>query len=167
MKTAEFLLFVASIPLLATCGGATGGVPNRSQPNPQSSATCPPPVPGPRPVLDLSYPIPGSTAVPIDIGQVIFVGFYQGVTGNASISVLTASGTRVPVGAFVAAPSPMPTPYAIPTGWSGNIPFVAAPVPTLSPSTTYNITYAFTDDGGAPPSCTSQVTETSGSFTTR
>jgi len=154
-------LSLAAAVLLAACGGGGGRV------TPHGTATCGPPIPGPRPVLDLSYPEPNATGVPVNIGELVFVGFYQGVVGNAVLNVAAASGAAVPVGAFVPAPSPMPTPYAIPPGWSGDIPFVAAPIPTLSPAATYTVTYTFTDDGGPPPACTVQVTATSGAFTTK
>lgn len=146
---------------LAACAGG-GATPGTSSP----AASCGFPVPGPRPFLALSYPQPNGTSVPSNIGELIFVGFTQGVTGNATVSMTASSGASVPLGGPTSAPSPMPTPYAVPTGWSGNIPFVAFPVPELSAKTTYTLTYTYADNT-SPPVCAGQVTDTAGSFTTQ
>jgi hypothetical protein len=166
MKVGVLFCALAGVALfLSACGASSSGAPSYSAVI--AEATCGPPAPGPRPFLALSYPEPNSTAVPTTIGQVIFAGSLQGVTGNATLQMTTSAGATVPLGPPTAAPSPMPTPYAVPSGWSGNIPFMAFPVPTLSPSTTYNFQYTYTDSGGLPPTCTVQVTGPAGSFTTQ
>jgi hypothetical protein len=60
----------------------------------------------------------------------------------------------------------MPTPYTVPSGWSGNIPFVAFPVPALAAKTTYTLSFSYTDSTSTPV-CTQQFTYKAGSFTTQ
>jgi hypothetical protein len=156
---AFYALAAVSLALSACGAGAVSA--------PQTQATCPPPAPSSQPFLAISYPEPNATAVPVTIGELIFVGFLEGLYGNATVSMESANGVGVPVGAPTSAPSPMPTPFYVPPGWGGNIPFVAIPVPTLAPSTTYTVTYRFTDYNGVPPSCVGPVTRTAGSFTTK
>lgn len=143
---------------LVACGG--GGVT-------APAATCGPPPPVPAPFLALSYPEPNATNVPDAFGTLIFVGQTADYFGPSSVTLATAAAVNVPVGAFTAPPSPLPSPYAVPSGFSGNVPFVAAPIPTLSPSTTYSVTFNYADYSGIPPTCTSTYTNPLGSFTTQ
>ncbi|HEV3153717.1 MAG TPA: hypothetical protein VGZ02_07945 [Candidatus Baltobacteraceae bacterium] len=141
---------------LAACAGTAATAP--------ASCGFPPPVPIPE--LWLSYPEPGATNVPLNVGEVIFVGIPSGFFGPDTVAITSSGGTSIPVGAFTAPPSPLPSPYAIPTGFSGNIPFSAVPVPTLSPSTTYNVSFSYIDWAENPPSCRTHVTQQLGAFTT-
>lgn len=125
----------------------------------------PPPVP--EPFLSMASPPSGATNVSTTIGLLVFAGTPQGFYDTARVTMVSSSGLNVPVGAYTAAPSPSPTPYPVPTGWSGNVPYVAAPIPTLAPATTYTLSFTFTDWNGVPPSCTGPVTRSLGVFTTR
>jgi hypothetical protein len=116
--------------------------------------------------LFLSYPPPGSTNVSIDIGELIVAGQPYGFYDDAKINMAPGNNTSVPVGAYTAAPSPLPSPFATPSGFGGDVPYYAAPIPTLSPATAYTLTYTYTDFNGVPPSCTGPVTLQLGSFTT-
>ena len=136
----------------------------------QGAATpnpCGMPPPVPNPFLDLVSPLPGATNVNTSIGLLIFAGMPQGFYDNAQVTMTASSGVNVPVGAYTAAPSPSPTPYPVPSGWGGNVPYVAAPIPTLSPATTYSLSYTYLDFNGVPPSCTGPVTLPLGSFSTK
>ncbi len=124
----------------------------------------PPPVPPP--TLFLSYPENGSVNVSIAVGRLLFIGVPQGFYGNAAVSMVSTAGTAVPVGAYTAAPSPLPSPHAVPSGASGDLPYVAAPIPTLSPATSYALSETYTDFNGVPPTCTAPVTQSLGSFST-
>ena len=141
----------------------------RAFPSPPASAPnpCGMPPPVPNPSLQLVSPLPGSTSVSTGIGLLIFAGMPQGFYDTATVTMTASSGANVPVGAYTAAPSPSPTPYPVPSGWSGNVPYVAAPIPTLSPATTYTLSYTYLDFNGVPPSCTGPVTLPLGSFNTK
>lgn len=152
MKTRLFLIFVAS--LLAACGGG-------HMPSPQ--ATCGPPPPVPEPFLALAYPEPNATSVPTSVGILVFAGY----PGALKISMQSAGGGAIPIGAPTAAPSPMPTPFATPANFGGDVPYFSAPIPTLSPATTYSLSYTYTDYTGIPPACVGPVTQQLGAFTTK
>ncbi len=147
---------LATLVALAACGGGSKAAP----PN------CGPPPPVPLPVLFLVYPEPNALNVPDSIGEIVFVGQTSSFLGPGTVTVAAPSG-NVPVGAFTTPPLPIPTPNATPAGISGNIPYVAVPVPTLSPATTYALTFSFPDFGGSPPTCRTTQTQSLGSFTTR
>lgn len=154
---APALALAAASMLVAACGG--GGT---SSPGP--SCGSPPPVP--LSILFLSYPIPGATNVPDAIGEMVFAGSPNDYFGPTTVTVADAAKNQLPVGAYTAAPSPLPTPYAVPSGFA-NGPFVAVPVPAFSPATTYTVTYNYLDFGNTPPACRTQNSTTLGSFTTR
>ena len=140
---------------LVACGGG-GTVASRL-------ATCGPPPPSAPPRLLLIYPVPGATEVPDALGEAVFLGPYSLVAVEIS-----SSGGSIPLGAPTVAPSPLPTPNAVPTNYGpGSAPFIAVPVPTLSPATTYTVNYAYQDYANNPPSCTAQVTLPLGAFTTK
>lgn len=150
----------ALLALAAACGGAgTSGSPALN------SCGSPPPVPSPW--LWLAYPESGSTQVSTTIGILVFAGMPQGFYGTAKVTMLSPSGQNVPVAPYTAAPSPIPAPYATPPNAGGNVPYSAAGIPTLSPSTTYTLTYTYTDFNGIPPTCTGPVSLPLGSFITR
>lgn len=130
-----------------------------------SAPTCGQPPPVPVPFLSLIYPEPSATNVPDNVGVLVFQGVANDFFGPDSIT-LSSGSTTVPAGAFTAPPSPLPTPHATPSGIPAS--FVAVPVPTLSPATTYNVTFNYTDFGESnPPSCTMMQTQNLGSFTTK
>lgn len=150
--------------VLAACGGG--------QADPSSGAssapTCPPPPTIPTPVPAwLDYPPNGTANVSVNVGAVIEKGVQEpGQTGLA-ITVTTALGASVPLGAATSAPSPLPSPFATPpptypiTG-----PYVAIPLPTLSPNTVYNIADTYSGWANNPPQCSTQYSQPVGSFTT-
>lgn len=142
--------------------GGSGGTVN----SPPSSASCGSPPPVAIAELWLSYPEPGATSVPTDIGEIVFAGDDTNYFGPDTVNVSTPTQVSVPVGAFTAAPSPMPTPYATPAAQSGDVPYEAVPVPRLSPSTTYTVSYTYRDWANTPPSCTQSITQQLGTFTT-
>lgn len=150
-RTSGVVIFLAS--LLAACGGG-------QTPSPQ--ATCGPPPPIPEPFLALAYPAPNATNVPTSAGVLVFAGYSGGLT----ISMQSTSGTSIPIGAPTAAPSPMPTPYATPANYGGNVPYFAEPIPTLSPATTYALSYTYSGYTGVPPACVGPITHALGVFTT-
>lgn len=114
----------------------------------------------------MAYPKPNATHVSTSIGILIFAGNPYGFYDNAKINMQASSGATVPVGAYTTPPSPMPTPYATPPNSGGNVPYVAAPIPTLFPSTTYTLTFTYNDFNGIPPACKGPVTQPLGSFST-
>lgn len=153
------MLFLAAAALAAGCGGGGGA----SDP---AVVSCGSPPPVPIPQLWLSYPVPGSTAVPTTIGMMIFAGNPNGRFGTDTLAVTSATG-NLSVGSFTTPPSPLPTPYATPSNYSGNVPFVAVSLPTLAPATAYEVSYTYTDWSSMPPACTQKITQQLGSFTTR
>lgn len=151
-------LMLLALAALAACGGSNG--------DPTSPVGCGSPPPSPHPQLWLVYPMPNATAVPVSIGSLIFADI-AGLTPQDLVTV-SASGLQVPVGNFTAAPSPLPSPRVTPGSQFGpNAPYVAASVQTLSPATTYTVTYTYQDWADNPPSCTATQTQTLGSFTTQ
>src|SRR5579884_123010 len=147
---------ILALATVAACGGG----------NSISTVSCGSPPPSPHPQLWLVYPIPSATQVPASIGALIFADV-GGLTAQDSISVLSASA-QVPVGAFTSAPSPLPSPRVTPGADFGpNVPYVAVPVPTLSPSTSYTVNYTFEDWADNPPSCVITQTQILGTLTTQ
>lgn len=149
------LLCIGFASIAAGCGGGTIAT---------KSCGFPPPVP--IPAMFLSYPEPNATNVPVNVGIVIFGGVTSGFYGSNTVTVAGPSGD-VPVGAFTSAPSPLPSPHAVPSGWGGAIPYVAVSIPTLSPRATYNVSFTYIDWANNPPSCKTNVTQPLGSFTTQ
>ena len=151
----SFVSSVVAVTLLVACaGGAT---------NPGVNPGCgfPPPLPAP-PAPYLIYPAPNATAVPDNAGVLVF----GGPSASGPIAIFT-SGVSVPIGAFTAAPSPLPSPHATPGAQFSNYPYYAAPIPTLSPASTYTVTSSYQTWADTPPSCTATATQTLGSFTTQ
>ena len=154
LRPALGALLVCSISLSACNAKVVGSAP-----------TCGPPPPVPVPFLSLIYPEPSAPNVPDNVGVLVFQGFANDYFGPDSIT-LSSGTTTVPAGAFTSPPSPLPTPHATPSGIPAS--FVAVPVPSLSPATTYNVTFNYTDFGESnPPSCTMMQTQNLGSFTTQ
>jgi hypothetical protein len=156
---------VTLLAILAACGG--GYVSNSGGTRgPSDSAQCGSPPPVASPWLSLSYPVPYATNVPTAIGVLVFAGAPSSRLGTAKVAVSSAHGT-VPVGPFSAAPSPMPSPYATPSGVSGHYPYVAVPIPTLASRTVYSVSYTYTDWESTAPSCSTTITRLAGRFTTQ
>jgi hypothetical protein len=141
---------VLGVALLVACSSAPTG--------------CGPPPPVAYAQLWLVYPIPGATGVSTSIGEVVFADL-DGI--STQVAILSPAG-RVPVGTFTAAPSPLPSPRVTPGSQFGaGVPYVAAPVPTLSATTTYTVSFTNIEWADNPPSCQAYVTQTLGTFTTR
>lgn len=148
---------LGAIAVLAACSG--GGSTDPTSPG------CGSPPPSAPPSLYLVYPIPNATAVPDALGTLVFATG-SGVNSQESVTLSNAK-TSIQVGAFIAQPSPLPSPRVTPGGaFSGDISYVAAPAPPLSPETTYTVSYTYQDWANNPPSCMAPVTEPLGSFTT-
>lgn len=146
---------VIGAALLVACGGGA------SDPG---SSTCGSPPPVALPELWLSYPEPSATAVPRSIGNVVFA--YAGNPFQSDTVSITSTAGPVPASTFTAAPSPLPSPHATPANYGGNVTYLAVPVPTLAPMTTYTVSYTYTDWADNPPSCQTHVTQPLGTFTT-
>lgn len=158
MKRCTVLLGFCATALLGACGGA--GDPT----SPTSFCGSPPPLAHPQ--LWLVYPMPSATAVPDNIGEVVFADV-AGLTPGDSVAI-SGGGSAVPVGAFTPAPSPLPSPRVTPGAQFGpTVPYIAAPVPTLSPNTTYTVSFTYQDWANNPPSCSTTNTQNLGTFTTR
>jgi hypothetical protein len=127
-------------------------------------ASCGLPPPYPVPEMSLAYPIPGSTNVPIRLGELIFEGDHVGATLTVESP---GAGNPLVLGTPTSAPSPLPTPYATPSGLSGAVPYFAVPVPTLSAATTYSVSYAYRTFANNPPACIKFATAELGEFTTQ
>jgi hypothetical protein len=148
---------LAAAALLVACAG--GSTTDLAQ-------GCGSPPPSAPPGLWLVYPIPDATAVPDALGSLVFASG-GGLNSQDTITLVSASGS-VTAGSFTAPPSPVPSPHVTPgSEFSGNVSYVAAPIPTLSPATTYTINFTYPDWADEPPSCSAPVTRGLGSFTTQ
>jgi hypothetical protein len=157
--TFKFILLpIAAAASIVSCGGAAG-----TPADPVATCGSPPPVAIAQ--LWLAYPVPNATSVPTSIGEIVLAGNPYGRYGTDTITI-ASSAAQVPVGAFTAPPSPLPSPYATPPQSSGNVPYFAVPVGTLSTGTTYTVSFTYTDWADNPPTCTQQITKQLGSFST-
>jgi len=123
------------------------------------------PIPTPPPTGQLVYPANGATNVSPAIGELIFQG--SGLQnseffGPESVVMTSGSGAVVPVGAFSAPASPLPSPLP-----NSGLPYVAAPVPALAAATTYTLRLDYADWNNTPPSCVHTASLALGSFTTQ
>lgn len=166
----SLVLFVALA--LAACGGAgsNNSADLQGTPSALAATSCPSPAyPPPTPIPAwLDYPPSGSANVATSVGQVIERGVEEPGQNNSLLIVLTSqSGGNVPVSSPTAAPSPLPTPFATPPpNYPITGPYVAIPLPTLSPSTTYNVSDTYTGWSDTPPQCSANYSQSVGSFTT-
>lgn len=156
----------AGFLLLTACSGQSlQSNPDNGFVTPKLAATCPPPSPGPAPLPAwLNYPPSGSTNISTRIGEIIAQGAAPG--NGLAISVAGPVNSNVPVGTPYAAPSPYPTPFATAPPQNASYPYMAVPLPTLSPSTTYTVSDIYTDWSDDPPQCSAEYTQTIGTFTT-
>jgi hypothetical protein len=156
MRPRAFVVIIA-IALAAACAGTAS-----------SDGGCGPTPYEPFSLHWLAYPMPSAKGVPVSVGELI-VGF-AGAGGPSSSKQFTLSSKSgpAPLRAYTAAPSPLPSPLATPLpGAQGRAVYFAVPVPTLSPSTTYTATYTYSKWADNPPKCSTNVTQTLGSFTTK
>ncbi len=150
---------LATAALVAACGGG-GSVGGPASQQITAGATCPPPpaIPTPYPAW-LAYPPSGSSSVSTSIGQIIERGW--------SSVIIAAGNSTVTAGTPTAAPSPFPTPFATaPPQYDTLGPYIAVPLPTLSPNTTYTVEDQYTGWDDNPPQCSTTLTQTAGTFTT-
>lgn len=159
-----------AISLLAACGSGNPVATATQSPtqSPKSAATCPPPSPGPTPIAAwLAYPLNGSTNVATNVGEIIEKG--ASTPGEGVTITISSSAGSVLLGTPAVAPSPYPTPFATtpPTFALSNLPYMAIPLPTLSPATAYTVNDVYTDWANNPPQCTAQYSQFVGTFTTR
>jgi hypothetical protein len=167
---------------MAACSGETALSPTsqHASPTPTPSATpsasatptCPPPAPIPFMPVYLVYPIDGSTGVSPDIGQVVAQGYFAAwqyyYPGPQLLGVTTKAGTPAASATIGPAPSPLPTPTGTAPPLSPGAPYGAITVPSLSPMTTYEVSFTHNDyDGSNPPTCVGPQTDRIGSFMTR
>jgi hypothetical protein len=129
-----------------------------------TTGPCGSPPPVPAPFLFFAYPGDSATNVSTSVGRLVFGGF----PGSSSVIAVNATpGGGVPVGPLAPAPSPLPSPLVTPPPrTSGNVPYYAASVATLAPSTTYTVVHSFSEWSNTPP-CTQTVNVTLGSFRTQ
>ena len=116
--------------------------------------------PCPGPVMfgpQLLYPIPGATGVSSAAGYLVFAT--SASPTDFKPSLVSVTGTVVPVGALDAPPAPLPSPNATPSPLAK---LYGASHPALAPNTTYNVEFAAEGSGPCPT-----YVEPSGSFTTR
>lgn len=160
MRSRELSLILAVSAVLAACGGGTGSS------DPTVSASCPPPpaIPTPFPAW-LNSPPNGSVNVATNIGVLIETGAEEPGQNGAIAITVTSPSAPMAIGTPTSAPSPLPSPFSTsPPQYSG--PYVAIPLPTLSPNTTYTVSDSYTGWADNPPQCSTMITQISGSFTT-
>jgi hypothetical protein len=98
----------------------------------------------PVPIVQLLYPIPGSTNVPTEAGVLVYEGTYAGTalahsTSPASVPIELVSGSAAPIDAQpTAVPQPIPSPAATPRPYNVGSAYAVA-LETLSPNTTYQV----------------------------
>ena len=92
----------------------------------------------------------------------------MGNGAGLGIGVSSPQG-NVPVGAPTVAPSPYPSPFATPPPdfALSRMPYIAVPLPTLSPATTYAVYDYYTDWADNPPLCSAQYVQPVGTFSTQ
>ena len=160
MRSRDIFIILGAGAVLAACGGGAGSS------DPSVSASCPPPptIPTPFPAW-LNSPPNGSVNVATNIGFLIETGAEEPGQNGAIAIIVTSSSGAVAIGTATSAPSPLPSPFATsPPKYLG--PYVAIPLPTLSPNTTYTVSDSYTGWADNPPQCSTKITQLSGSFTT-
>lgn len=157
-------LSFATLSMLSACAGADDHAVPLATRTPEA-VTCGSPPPVPEPAFWLAYPMPGAVDVPTSTGQLIGYGFPFFGFGNQAV-VLASAGGSVSLSDFVAAPSPLPSPYATPPPQQTGEAYYGLTLPALSAQTTYSASFTYTDWADNPPSCRTQITRPLGSFTT-
>ena len=133
--------------------------------DPGPCGTPPPAFPTPAPAW-LVYPPNGSINVSTSIGQIVEVGGDEPAPVSMAISVSTRAGQNVPIGTASSAPSPLPSPFSTPPPFTHpNQAYVAIPVPTLSPNTTYLVSDTYLAWQSLPP-CATGVMQSMAIFST-
>lgn len=114
----------------------------------------------------LDYPPNGSANIPTSVGQIIETGVNEnGPLPQTVIALQAIVGEGVLLGQPTSAPSPLPSPFAPPPLSYANEAYVAIPVPTLSPNTTYRVSDIYSGWTPIPP-CVTGVSQTLGTFST-
>lgn len=111
----------------------------------------------------LVYPAPNATSVPANLAQLIFA---DGPGSGQTVAVTSPGGPAIQTGTPTSAPSPLPTPNATPGG-GGYVFYLAVPIASVEPSTTYTVLLSEQVWSDNPPSCQSTQTQSLGSFTTQ
>jgi hypothetical protein len=111
-------------------------------------------VAGPR----LVYPVPSASDVPTTPNDLIFVGLPVGSDITTSLVPASGGANTLQLGAFIVAPSPIPSPAA---SYAPTTTLYAVAYPALDPNTTYTIQYGTLASGPCP-----LIPTSSGSFTT-
>jgi len=137
-KALLFGMISAVLGLVAACG------------SPTSSCL---PIARPAPPI-LVFPSPGATAVPTNVGKLIF-SYYS---ASDVVTVSTKSGVIVAQATMVPAPPPLPSSLPTPPG----VVYGMINIPTLSPTTTYAVVNTRTFTGACGGTETGNA-----SFTTR
>jgi hypothetical protein len=117
------------------------------------------------PVVQLLYPVPGSTGVPVDVGVLMYQGTPIGASpGPASVPISLGVGPSPPITTVpTSVPSPLPSPAATPHQPAGSAYAVA--LSTLSPDTVYQVFATQNVGGCVKPGMT--VLTNIGTFTTQ
>lgn len=149
------LAWSATFAALTACGGEAST---------HTSLACGSPPPVAIAELWLSYPGPGTTAVPRSIGNVIFA--YAGDPFRSDTVMITSSAGSIQTGALSPASSPPPVPHATPANYTGSVSYLTVSIPTLAANTTYTVRYTYTDFADNPPTCQTRITQTLGTFST-
>lgn len=170
-RAAAAIGILSVVSVLSACGGGgvggVGNAPPTRTPTPAPAVTCPPPPTTPTPIPGwLAYPPNGSTNLAINIGEIIEQGADYGL-GGLTVTV-SSSSVNLPLGTPTIAPSPYPTPFAMspPEFINHTEPYIAIPLPTLSPATTYTVSDVYTGWADNPPQCSAQYGQFMGSFAT-
>jgi hypothetical protein len=134
-----------ALVILAAAAACTGG----STPLPPCA------LPELQPVFFMSYPSPGASAVPDNLGSIVFDGY-----PTSSNFRLTTGTQTIALGTL----EPVPTPSGVPAGALSQW-FAPLPAP-LSPKTTYTVFSTWSVSGSS--NCAGQTgTYVFGSFTTQ
>ena len=145
----RLLLGIIAAALLAGCAGG-----------PRDPVVCNDP---PIPALAMVYPEPGATNVPDALSTIVFSG-EPAADDEMSIELSIGDQKIASTGTFGPAPSPLPSPAGTPL--PGEPPsYFAIAVNSLSPHTTYDVTYQYTLPGSGQ--CAGTVNLPEGSFTTQ
>jgi hypothetical protein len=103
----------------------------------------------------LAFPRPGATAVPTNVGRLLFFPY----STSEVVTVSTKPGVTVAQATMVPAPAPLPSSLPTPAG----LVYGMINVPTLSSTTTYTAVVTRTFTGA----CGGTETDNAGSFTTK
>lgn len=115
-------------------------------------------------VVTMLSPSNGAANVADGTGSLLLGGSLSTAFGTATLSLSSASGAAVQLGAPTAAPTPLPSP--LPTNFPASELFTVS-MPPLSSATTYTLSETYIDYLGQAPICWGPHTVTVGTFTTQ